>query len=110
MNLKRKDNNEINDDDGFSLGSYTAEEVWRYRRLVGSGLGIKEGEISLQNWNGPGNDYRKGYVYKNVSQLDLTFWKGGLNSTTLKQAEALSLRYHEWFKQVSGKPLELYKN
>jgi len=29
---------------------------------MGSGVSIKPGEVSLQNWNGPGNDYRDGYL------------------------------------------------
>jgi hypothetical protein len=54
-------------DDDFSLGTYTTEQVWRYRRLMGSGPNIKPGEVSLQNWNGPGNDYRDGYIFETVS-------------------------------------------
>lgn len=72
-------------DDDFSLSGYTAEQLWRYRRLVGSGLGIKPNEVSLQNWNGPGNDYKGGYIY--IEAKNTTYdWKGGLNFTTLKEA------------------------
>jgi len=50
---------------------------------VGKGLGIKQNEISLQNWNGPGNDYKGGYLF--IDAKNTTYnWKGGLNSTTLK--------------------------
>ena len=83
--------------DNFSLGAYTAEKVWEYRRLVGNGTGIHPGEISLQNWDGPGNDYRSGYLFANP-QSTVYNWKGGLNSTSLKQAEARSLRFHDWFR------------
>jgi hypothetical protein len=37
----------------------------------------------LQNWNGPGNDYRDGYLF--IDAKNTTWdWKGGLNSTSLK--------------------------
>ncbi len=35
----REEGDKVEDD--FSLAGYTAEQVWRYRRLVGKGLGIK---------------------------------------------------------------------
>ena len=44
---------------------------------------IKRGEVSLQNWNGPGNDYRKGYLF-GETEAQSHNWKGGLNFTTLK--------------------------
>ncbi len=31
----------MKESDDFSLAGYTAEQVWRYRRLIGKGLGIK---------------------------------------------------------------------
>ena len=77
----REEGDKVEDD--FSLAGYTAEQVWRYRRLVGKGLGIKANEISLQNWNGPGNDYKGGYLF--IDAKNTTYdWKGGLNFTTLK--------------------------
>ena len=54
-----------------------------YRRLVGSGIGIKAGEISFQNWDGPGNDYRAGYLFGDAKST-LSNWKGGLNFSTLR--------------------------
>lgn len=63
-NLKKdeKGNDDKNDDD-FSLSGYSTDTVWRYRRLIGKGLLPKQGELTLQNWNGPGNDYRDGYLF-----------------------------------------------
>jgi hypothetical protein len=94
------------EEEDFSLGNYTVEQVWRYRRLEGSGPGVKAGEVSLQNWNGPGNDYREGYVFAGVSSLNKSNWQGGLNSSTLREAEARSLRFHEWFREQAGLPLQ----
>lgn len=91
--LKEESENDVNDDN-FSLGTYTVDQVWRYRRLLGKGLAPKPGEICLQNWDGPGNDYRGGYIFQPVNQIDRDDWKGGLNFTTLREAEARSLRYH----------------
>jgi len=72
------------DDDNFSLGGYSAEQVWRYRRLLGRGLNIKPGELTLQNWNGPGNDYKGGYLFQSVNEIKVDDWKGGINYTILK--------------------------
>jgi len=45
------------------MAGYTVDQIWRYRRLVGKGINPKVGELTLQNWNGPGNDYRDGYLF-----------------------------------------------
>lgn len=83
------------------MSGYTSETVWRYRRLVGSGLGIKPDEISLQNWNGPGNDYKGGYLF--IDGKNTTYdWRGGLNFTTLREAEQRTLRFHQWFKEQAN--------
>lgn len=82
--------------DNFSIGKFTVEKVWTYRRLLGKGNTINPGEISLQNWDGPGNDYRAGYLFA-TAQPTVYNWQGGLNSTTVKQAELRSLRFHSWF-------------
>lgn len=87
-----------NDEDDFSLGNFSIDQVWRYRRLMGKGLGPKPGEVTLQNWNGPGNDYRKGYLFVSPDELNTNDWKGGLNFTTVKEAESVAIRFHDWFK------------
>ena len=67
----KEDKFQKGDQDGFSLGGFTVEQVWGYRRLIGSGGNEPHvGEVSLQNWNGPGNDYRDGYIFLSVKELD----------------------------------------
>lgn len=59
---------------------------------------MRVGEVTLQNWNGPGNDYNKGYLFVSSSEFNTDDWRGGINYTSIFEAESRSLRYHEWFK------------
>jgi len=82
---------------GYSLDNYTWEDVWTYRRAS------KQREISLQAWGGmegDGNDYPYSYHLqsraKARAQLE-TGWRGGVNTSTLQQAEYYSLNYSKWY-------------
>jgi hypothetical protein len=86
--------------DFYSLGNFTWDKVWTYRRLKGSGSSFQIGEKSLQNWN-PGNDYPFGYLWQSatdtiLSRLD---WMGGYNLETIKEAEIHSLGWYSWYKE-----------
>ena len=83
----------------YSLGKYTWDKVWTYRRLKGSGDSFQLGEKSLQNWN-PGNDYPFGYLWKSSAETKASRadWMGGYNLETIKAAEIHSLGWYSWFK------------
>jgi hypothetical protein len=66
------------------MAGYTVDQIWRYRRLIGKGLNPKIGELTLQNWNGPGNDYRDGYLFLGNGEFSKYDWRGGINYTTIK--------------------------
>lgn len=63
----------------------------------------KIGELTLQNWNEPGNHY----LFLGKGEFSKYDWRGGINYTTIKEAESHSIRYHESFKVQSQQPLEL---
>eukprot|EP00945_MAST-04E_sp_MAST-4E-sp1_P001929 g1929.t1 len=77
----------------FSLGKYGWDTVWSYRRVSPG--------ISLMAWgsnNGNGNDYPYGYHLLPVEETKKQQpYRGGLNLTTLQQAETYALDYGKEF-------------
>ncbi|MEI8027347.1 MAG: FAD-dependent oxidoreductase [Pseudomonadota bacterium] len=93
----------------YSLGRFTWDKIWTYRRLKGSGDVFLPGQKSLQNWN-PGNDYPYGYLWvsqreTNESRAD---WRGGYNVETIKAAERHALGWYQWYKAKA--PLDRQKS
>jgi len=93
----------------YSLGRFTWDKIWTYRRLKGSGDVFLPGQKSLQNWN-PGNDYPYGYLWlsrleTNESKAD---WRGGYNVDTIRAAESHALGWYKWYKAKA--PLERQKS
>jgi len=93
----------------YSLDGYTMGRIWSYRRSVAAawGDGIQAGDISNQNWGPPpGNDY--GYAYL-LASLDATLqqrdsgqWCGGLNISSLAEAERTAYGWFTYFANVNG--------
>ena len=77
----------------FSLGKYGWDTVWSYRRVSPG--------ISLMAWgsnNGNGNDYPYGYHLLPVEETKKQQpYRGGLNLTTLQQAETYALEFAKWY-------------
>jgi hypothetical protein len=85
--------------DFYSIGKYTWDQVWRYRRLVdGSGSGYV-GDRSLQNWN-PGNDYNYGYLFlkREATEAQRDDWAGGIDFEVLAGAERHAYGWYWWLK------------
>lgn len=82
-------------DESFSLGKFSWEEVWTYRRLLKSDAY----DLSMQNWDG-GNDYQKSYLllHPEEASKEVGDWQGGVNLTSLKQAEKRALDYFQWYR------------
>jgi hypothetical protein len=83
---------------------HTWELIWTYRRLYSRGTEKPQvGDITLQNYSG--NDFPYGYILTSRQETQKTVvddaWMGGINMTTLKEAEYLAYGWHYWFKQNS---------
>jgi hypothetical protein len=86
----------------FSFGSLTWPKVWTYRRVLGAGAShysVYDQEVSNQNLD---NDYAQGYLFVSFAdaqkQVSSTSgWMGGLNATTLLNAEQ---RSYGWFNYL----------
>lgn len=87
----------------FSLGSYSWQQVWTYRRLKTGGststTTVNLGDVSMQNWN-PGNDYPYGTMYKTVAQCaaEAANWAGGVNLAELSAGEKHATAWYFWMK------------
>jgi hypothetical protein len=93
----------------YSLGKFTWDKIWTYRRLKGTGDVFLPGQKSLQNWN-PGNDYPYGYLWTSRQETDASRgnWSGGYDVDTIKAAERHALGWYKWFKAKA--PLERQKS
>ena len=94
--------------DDYTLRNFTWGEVWSYRRSLGHEAGERDvpkpGEVSNQNWGTEGgNDYLDGYLllpYEHTEEQKAD-WKGGVNITTLGNAEIRSLGFYTWYKEAA---------
>jgi hypothetical protein len=73
----------------FSLGNLNWDRTWTYRRLRATAsffgnFGINKEEQSNMNLD---NDYPAGYIFLPLEKLDSSDWLGGVNLTTLYEAE-----------------------
>ena len=91
----------------FSLGRFSWERVWSYRRL--SAKGLLSRELSLQNWN-PGNDYPGGYFLKSKADTisERPSWSGGLDRDVLRRAEDHSYAWANYY--IAQKPKEVVED
>ena len=69
----------------------------------------KLGEISNQNWGG-GNDYSMGYPFLSVAETvkQVSDWSGGLNLTSLEQAERRAWGWYTWYRQQANATMQDY--
>lgn len=82
--------------------------VWKYRLVNGKNrTKAQAGDISLHNWES-GNNYNGGYVFLDTDRTlqQRSNWKGGLDLTTLKNAENQSYSWSH--KVILEAPIELY--
>jgi hypothetical protein len=99
------------DSSAFNWGTYGWDNLWIYRRLLGSGAPGPEDqslpEISLMNWKqgntNNGNDYADKYLFLNYDetkkQVESGDWRGGIDTAALDGAERLSYSFYYWFKE-----------
>jgi len=89
--------------DYYDLEGFTWDEVWTYRRLVGTKpFEAEPQDASLQNW-GRGNDYPFGYLFptrEEALQEALGRWQGGVNYQTLEGAERHAVGWHYHYKRA----------
>ncbi len=88
----------------YSLGKFTFEKIWTYRRLRNMGKpgawdDVNVGDVTMQNWY-PGNDYPYGSFLKSRVELgdELTNWKGGVYPEELSHAEKHAFAWHLYYK------------
>ncbi len=84
----------------YSLKGFKWNEIWRYRRLKGSGLEPAVGELSCQNWE-LGNDYAHGYLLKDRASTssEVDDWQGGVELKVLDAAERQAYGWFRWLRQ-----------
>lgn len=79
----------------YGFGRHTPEKIWTYRQISRG-----SSPVTLQNWN-PGNDYPFQYYFVPKSQAKeeaKSHWQGGVQISALKEAEAHSLGWHQYYK------------
>ncbi|MEI7635476.1 MAG: FAD-dependent oxidoreductase [bacterium] len=88
----------------FSLGQYSWNRVWTYRRLRNTGAtgnydAVNRGDVTMQNWY-PGNDYPYGSIYldKTAAFAQASDWRGAMNLTQLAQAEKHAVAWYFFMK------------
>ena len=88
----------------FSLGSFSWNRVWTYRRLKNTGPlwsfdTVNAGDVSMQNWY-PGNDYPYGTMYKNKTDAaaEAADWQGGVVVPALAEAEMHAVAWYFFMK------------
>jgi len=88
----------------FSLGSFSWERVWTYRRLKTDGPlyqfdVVTQGDVSMQNWY-PGNDYPYGSMYldRAGAAAETTDWRGGVALSHLATAEKHAVAWYFYMK------------
>lgn len=89
----------------FSLGAYTWQRVWSYRRLkttgaVGQYDSVYPGDVTMQNWY-PGNDYpyQSIYLTRAGATAQAGDWRGGLDLTAVAGAEKIALAWYFYMKE-----------
>ena len=84
----------------YAFGVYNWDQIWRYRRLIGTGTLPAAGEVSLQNWN-PGNDYAYGYMFKGkkAKAQEVADWYGGVDYFQIAEAEKHAYGWYQWYAQ-----------
>jgi hypothetical protein len=89
----------------YTLGQYTWQQIWTYRRVNTSTPDSKTvavNDLTIQNWAG-GNDYGKQFFFLSPSdtqhQRDTDQWQGGVNLDAIQNAERLAYGYHYWYRQ-----------
>ncbi len=89
----------------FSMGSYTWNRIWTYRRLKNTGPvysndTVNQGDVSMQNWY-PGNDYPYGSMYldKATAAAQTSDWQGGVNVAELARAEKHAIAWYFFMKE-----------
>ena len=88
----------------YTLGQYTWEQIWTYRRVNTSTADSKSvalNDITIQNWAG-GNDYGRKFFFlspaETQQQRDSDQWHGGVNLEAIQNAERLAYGYHYWYR------------
>jgi len=81
----------------YSLGKFTLNQEWTYRKV--------SSQTSLQAWGGTkadGNDYPFGSALLDSSDIEkqLSDWKGGLNITSLSNAEAFAKGFSTYMRSL----------
>jgi hypothetical protein len=89
----------------YTLGPYTWERIWTYRRVNTStpdSNTVAVNDLTIQNWAG-GNDYGKQFFFLSLSdtqrQRDTDQWQGGVNLDAIQNAERLAYGYHYWYRK-----------
>lgn len=83
--------------------------IWSYRRSIGLEGPENEariGETSNQNWGPPpGNDYNLGYLYLPTQEVKAQAknWHGGINMTSLADAELTAFGWYTYYSQQCNK-------
>ena len=88
----------------FSLGSFSWNRVWTYRRLKNTGAlwsfdTVNSGDVTMQNWY-PGNDYPYGTMYRNKAEAasETADWFGGIIPSELATAEKHAIAWYFFMK------------
>lgn len=79
------------------------DNIFRYRRIKGTGANAASGDLTLQNWN-PGNDYPFGYLFlsKATTSAQRGDWRGGVDLDVMAGAERHAYGWHTYFKEQGG--------
>jgi FAD dependent oxidoreductase len=98
--------------DYYSLGSYSWDRVFQYRRILAQGEPVAAGDITIQNW-GLGNDFRWKYLLlgkKATRAQAQSDWAGGIDVSVLQESEYHAFGWHYWFKKHAPHPDRLTLN
>ena len=82
----------------FSLGHWTWEKVWTYRRAFAKSLSAQfsVGDVSLQNWASMDSTR---FLFASPNERP---WRGGLDLAVLRASEQRALAFFHWFKDNKG--------
>lgn len=91
----------------FTMSGLSWQQVWTYRRVLGTGdsssTHVFSGEVSNQNLD---NDYALGYLFLSMTEAIKQTqtpegWSGGVNRTTLSNAEQRSFAWFQYLVNQS---------
>eukprot|EP00731_Ephydatia_muelleri_P014007 Em0007g1317a len=96
----------------YSMQGSSWDRIWTYRRSLaepGDTQVAKPSEISNQNWGG-GNDYSMGYPFLSIADTlkQVSNWSGGLNLTSLQQAERRGWGWYTYYRQQANATVRDY--